>query len=148
MKNSPSSASSPLEWSAAPRKDIMPPVALTNTTQSSLRGVPYRKLAAAILPKRYELSIVIVGDKASRTLNRRYRKKDTIPNILSFPLSKTEGELFLNMAQARRDAPSFKMPERKFLVYLVIHGLLHLKGLSHGRTMNQAETHFLKRFAA
>ena len=123
-------------------------LSITNTTQEALPRISFKRIASAILPQGYELSVVIAGERRARALNRRYRKKDTVPNVLSFPLSKAEGELFLNVARARLDAPRFRMSERKFLIYLVIHGLLHLKGLSHGRTMSQAETHFLKRFAA
>ena len=105
-------------------------------------------MAAAILPKQYELSIVIIGDKESRRLNKTHHHRGKVANILSFPLSKEEGELFLNPTEARRDAPRFGFSEKKMLHFLVIHGLLHLKGHRHGATMSQAENKLLKRFSA
>ena len=126
----------------------MQSVSITNTTKGRPLYLPYRRLAAWVLPKNYALSIVIVGDKESRELNRRFRKKNTPANVLSFPLAATEGELFLNPRKAKRDAPAFGMPYKIFLAYLVIHGMLHLKGLSHGSTMEQAEKKLLKRLSA
>ena len=118
-----------------------------NMTGAPLPPLPLRGVAKSLLPAAYEVSVVVVGDAVSRALNRRFRRKDKPANVLAFPLSKTEGELFLNPRQARRDAPHFRMSERTFLLYLVIHGFLHLKGLTHGRTMSQAETRLLKRFS-
>ncbi|HEY4517618.1 MAG TPA: rRNA maturation RNase YbeY [Candidatus Paceibacterota bacterium] len=122
----------------------MQQVAITNRTRGKLPRLPFLRLAEAILPKNYELSVVIVGDRESRKLNRRHKGK--VANVLSFPLSKNEGELFLNTAEARRGALAFKMSYPVFETYLVIHGMLHLKGHRHGSTMSQAEKKLLKQF--
>ena len=66
--------------------------------------IPYEKIADAILGKSYELSLVVCGDDLARRMNRAYRKKDYRPNVLSFPLSKKEGEIFLNVRAAAREA--------------------------------------------
>lgn len=115
-------------------------------TARSFPTLPYKKIAEDIVGKDYALSLVFVGDTRSRALNYAYRKKTYIPNVLSFPLSKTEGEMFINPREARRQAPRFEMSTTKFIGYLFIHGLLHLKGYAHGDTMEGAESRYMKRY--
>jgi probable rRNA maturation factor len=89
------------------------------------------------------VSFVLCGDFLSRRLNRTYLKKDYSTNILSFPINKKEGELFLNLAKARREARLIGLAETTWVTYLFIHGLLHLKGLAHGSTMEKRERELL-----
>ncbi len=100
----------------------------------------------AVLGKKYDLSISFVGPTASRTLNRTYRGKDYATNILSFELTKTSGELVLQPACVKRDAKKFDMNYKNFLGFLLIHGMLHLKGMQHGSTMEGQEIRFKKIF--
>ena len=65
-------------------------------------AIPYEKIANAVLGTKYELSLVICGDALARKMNHKYRKKSYKPNVLSFPLSKNEGEVFLNVRAAAR----------------------------------------------
>lgn len=121
--------------------------AMTQTTKGKLPRLPFERIKNNILGKRYILSVVFIGNTRARTLNKKYRKKNSVPNVLSFPLSKHEGEIFINPDKARRDAPQFDMNTTQFIGYLFIHGLLHLKGLKHGSTMSTAENKVCKRFA-
>lgn len=100
----------------------------------------------AVLGKNYDLSLVIVGNTRSQKLNATYRGKAKSTNILSFPLSKMEGEIFLNLNVAKKEAPQFDKTYTEFVAYLVIHGMLHLKGHSHGSTMERLEKKFLHEF--
>lgn len=121
-------------------------LSITKTTKGKLPRLPFLNMKNAVLGRSYELSVVFVGDRRSRTLNETYRKKSYVPNVLSFPLSKSEGEIFINPHQARRDAHSFGMSHTTCLAFLLIHGMLHLKGLPHGSTMGKLEQNYLKRF--
>jgi len=100
----------------------------------------------AILGKRYELSLVFVDSKFSRRLNRIYREINKPTNILSFPLSKTSGEIFIDLTQAKKEFKKFDLTFSQFITFLFIHGLLHLKGMTHGSTMEKAERKFYKKF--
>ena len=100
----------------------------------------------ALLGKSYELSIVFVGPARMRRLNRAYRKIDKTTDILSFPLSETEGEIFISTAVARREAVKFGRPFDNFLLFLLIHGFFHLKGMKHGSRMEREEEKFRRRF--
>lgn len=116
------------------------------SSRNSLEGSNWEEIKEAVLGKSYELSLVFCDNRESRRLNRIYRGKDNPTNILSFPLSKTSGEIFINAALAKKEAKKFLMDEPTFIKYLFIHGLLHLKGLDHGATMEKREKHFLERF--
>ncbi len=119
---------------------------LTNTTRSRPPMLPYRALARAVLGTRFELSVVLVGDARARALNRRYRGKDKSANVLAFPLGSHTGEIMLNLAAARREAPRYGRGYRAMVAFLFIHGLLHLKGLTHGRRMESEERALLKKY--
>lgn len=119
---------------------------ITNTTKDTLPRIPFAKMTEAVLGKDFDCSLVIVSPKKSRELNRIYREKDNSTNILSFPLSEDEGEIFLDLKKARAEAPSFDRTYTNFIGFLFIHGLLHLKGLDHGTKMETAEKKFRNLF--
>jgi probable rRNA maturation factor len=99
-----------------------------------------------ILGKKYELSIVLAGDKRTQRLNATYRGKTYTPNVLSFPLDKEHGEIFLNLRQARREHKKRSESYDYFVALLVVHGMLHLKGMAHGSTMEKQEQALLSKF--
>lgn len=119
-----------------------------NNTKSSLptSELFFVKIKEEILKKDYELSLVFLGDKKSKELNLKYRNGNYIPNVLSFPIDKNTGEIFINPKQAKKECAKFEMTYKKFLVYLFIHGCLHLKGLDHGKKMDDLEEKYLKVF--
>lgn len=104
------------------------------------------RLKDAALGKRYSLSVVFTDSAQMGRLNRAYRHKDKPTDILSFPLSKTEGEIFIAPSVAQREAKKFNRPPQNFLLFLLIHGMLHLKGLRHGSRMERQEDKFRKQF--
>jgi len=108
--------------------------------------VPFSKIKNTVLGRAYELSLVFISARKMRELNRGYRGKDTATDILSFPLSKTSGEVFLCMSEVKKKAILFGMTEREYLGYVFIHGLIHLEGFDHGRTMTRLERKFSKAF--
>ena len=122
-------------------------LSISNTTKSRPPRLPFLDIKNEILGPDYALSIALIGDDESRELNRRYRNKDKPANVLSFPLSDTEGEIVIDPLQVERDAPLFSMEYEPFFAKIVIHGMLHLKGLEHGDTMEQEEERLLQAFS-
>ena len=118
---------------------------LTNTTRATYR-VPFKKIKDDILGEKYELSLALVGEKKARNVNIQSRKKDYAPNVLSFPFSAQSGEIYLTPSVSKREARDFGHKEREHLVFLYIHGLLHLKGFDHGSKMESLEEKFLKKY--
>jgi probable rRNA maturation factor len=119
---------------------------IKNFTKGALPNVPFLDLKRVALGKDYELSLVFIGDKRSARLNMTYRKKSKPTNILSFPISKKSGEIFINLGIAKKQAKKFNRTFPKFVGYLFIHGLFHLKGMEHGLRMESAEKKLRNKF--
>jgi probable rRNA maturation factor len=119
---------------------------IQNTTKQNplvSRG-DFSFLKEKILGKKYELSLVFVGDTRSKKLNQKYRNKSYIPNVLSFPYSDSDGEIFINLKKSKSESKKNEMSEKEYIKFLFIHGCLHLKGMDHGVEMEKAEKKFLK----
>lgn len=100
----------------------------------------------SILGKKYDLSLSFVGEALAKKLNQTYRKKSYVPNVLSFPLSEKEGEIFICLNTIKKECKEFEMTPAQYEKYLFIHGCLHLKGLDHGEEMEKKEEKFKKLF--
>jgi probable rRNA maturation factor len=143
MSSSSKRGASPRKRSAA---KAVSNIALRSTIRRPWNTADFGVIAESILGEKYELSIVLIGDQKARRLNIAYRNKNTPANVLSFPLSTHSGEIFLNIARAKREAASYGLTPTEHVRFLLIHGCLHLRGYDHGSTMERAEQTFLKRF--
>lgn len=106
---------------------------------------PYERISAHILP-RWTLSLVFAGRRRAQSLNKALRKKDYVPNVLSYKVGEKHGEIVICPDVAKRQAKRYGMSYSTFLAYLFIHGCLHLKGHPHGTTMERREQELLARF--
>jgi probable rRNA maturation factor len=113
---------------------------------ASFPNFPYQQMKDDILGKKYELSLTFVGATRAQTLNREHRKKEYVPNVLSFPLDSNIGEIFITPAVAKKEAHKFNLSVDGYIGYLFIHALLHLKGLDHGDTMDKAEKKYCLKY--
>lgn len=120
-----------------------------NFTRRAAPGLPYQKIAEAILPG-WDISLVFAGETRAQNLNIQLRNKDYVPNVLSYETSITKkersGEIIICPQVAKRQAPDYGLSASHFIGFLFIHGLLHLKGLPHGTTMDRYEREYLSRF--
>jgi len=98
-----------------------------NKTGGKVPGLPLLAMKNDILGKNYSLSLAFVKKNKMKEINKIYRKKNKPTNILSFPLKK------------------FNKTFRQLSGFLVIHGMLHLKGMTHGAKMEKAENKCLSR---
>lgn len=119
---------------------------MTVSIKGTLPRVPFLALKEKILGKRYELSIRYVSPAEAQALNMTHRSKDYIPNTLSFSLSETSGEIILCRSAMRREFKDFDMPYDRYEIFIIIHSMLHLKGMAHGSTMERKEQTLLKFF--
>ncbi|MFZ2167369.1 MAG: rRNA maturation RNase YbeY [Minisyncoccia bacterium] len=124
----------------------MASVEIKNLTRRSVPRFAYTTIAKSVLPD-WDLSLVFVGPKKAQELNEQLRKKSYTPNVLSYAVGKKNGEVFICLAEAAKQATSHDMSERKFVLYLFIHALLHLKGWAHGATMEKCERTLLTKFS-
>ncbi len=115
-------------------------------SNSSVDELLFVNLKNAVLGKKYDLSVVFIGSKEMQKLNKIYRDKDYATDILSFPISKTEGEILICKQKADQKSKEYERSKDNFINFLFIHGLVHLKGFEHGSRMEREEEKFRKRF--
>lgn len=115
------------------------PVSIVNETGMRIPRLPVLPLKKRILGAKYSLAVVFIGDKKSQALNKEYRKKNKPTNILSFAISKHEGELYINPRLVKREQKIFGRNFKNLLAFLLIHGMFHLKGYDHGSKMEAQE---------
>lgn len=90
------------------------------------------------------LGLVAVDDRTIRRLNRAYRGRDRVTDVLSFRLADGQpqpgggaeavedlGDIFVCLPQVRRQAKAIGRPVRTELALMVAHGTLHLLGYDH-----------------
>jgi probable rRNA maturation factor len=119
----------------------------SNLTKKKVPKVPFSDIKNYVLGTKYDLSLVFVGDALSKKLNSTYHGKTGIANILSFPYDKGEGEIFIHLGKTEKEAKTFDHTYTQHLAFLVIHGLLHLKGMDHSAKMESEEQRILKHFS-
>jgi probable rRNA maturation factor len=87
-----------------------------------------------------ELSVVFGTDRMLQELNRTYRHKDYPTNVLAFPQPPVSGDgptaallgdVVVSLPTAAREAEAMAQPLEGRVLYLLIHGLLHLLGYDH-----------------
>ena len=111
-----------------------------------LPRIPFFEIKNALLGKKYELSVNFILPKEAQKLNITYRQKDYVPNILSFPISENDGEIYICLSVVRNGAKEFNLTYAGFLHLIFIHGCLHLKGHDHSSTMEELEEKYLHQF--
>lgn len=89
-----------------------------------------------------------MGDRAMRSLNKRYRGKDKTTDVLSFtfregPFSNIRpeilGDIVISIPTARRQAGEAGASLDSEISRLLIHGLLHLLGYDHEQGPAEAD---------
>jgi probable rRNA maturation factor len=106
----------------------------------------FNEIKNKILGKDYDLSWAFITPKKIQKLNLTYRNLNRPTDILAFPLSKKEGEIYICLSEAKKEAKKFDRDFENFVPFLFIHGCVHLKGYDHGSTMELIEAKFRKQF--
>lgn len=119
---------------------------MTNETRASIPRVRFSSMKDAVLGKAYKLNLVFTTPAKIAELNKIYRGIDKPTDILSFPLSDTEGEIYISPSETRIEAPKFDRSYENFMAFLFIHGCVHLKGHDHGATMERIEADIRRQF--
>ena len=121
-------------------------ISIMRATKGRIPNLPFSQIKNDILGKKYELSLVFPNTKDSQILHTQWKGKKDPVNVLSFPLDENEGEIFITLGKARIEAKEFGMSYREYLLFLFIHGCLHLKGMDHGASMEEKERYYLKKY--
>ncbi len=88
------------------------------------------------------VTIAFVSDRAMSKLNRLWRRKHGITDVLSFPAVQDEfekmegsslGDVVISVEQAVRQAKENNLSPDQEIAQLILHGLIHLCGYDHSR---------------
>jgi rRNA maturation RNase YbeY len=87
-----------------------------------------------------ELSVVFGSDRLLQEINNTYRHQDRPTNVLAFPQSPTYegepatpmlGDVIVALPTAAREAHDLQQSLEERVIYLLLHGILHLLGHDH-----------------
>jgi probable rRNA maturation factor len=124
-------------------------VTVTDGAGRALRDGGLRRWLEAVAPARAagEVAIALVSDARVRALNRRYRRRDAVTDVLSFSsaagpshpprsartlvVTHALGDIVIATGIARRQAMEAGHSYQTELRVLALHGLLHLLGYDH-----------------
>ncbi len=101
------------------------------------RGLGAWLANAAPASARGEVSVALVSDRRMRALNRQFRGKDAVTDVLSFPATSTPGvttflgDIVIASGVSRRHAKDAGHSIGTEVRILALHGLLHLLGHDH-----------------
>ena len=119
-----------------------------------LKNVCQKVLRGEKLKNRIELSLALVGQGEMRKLNKKYRNKNKVTDVLAFPELKmlTErfgisssqeicglGEIVICLREIKKNAKKFNSIFEQELKKCLIHGILHLLGNDHKKGEKEAE---------
>lgn len=86
-------------------------------------------------------NVIIVDEETIHTINKNYRNKDCVTDVISFALEdddtfvKTDvrilGDIYICLEKARSQAIEYGHSFLREISFLTIHGLLHLLGYDH-----------------
>ncbi|SEK92037.1 probable rRNA maturation factor [Alkalibacterium pelagium] len=111
-----------------------------------LLNVAAKKLS---VEKNAEVSITVVSNEKIREINREYRDKDKVTDVISFAIEDDEddvlkefdmegitiprdlGDIFISYDKAVEQAEEYGHSVERELGFLMVHGFLHLNGYDH-----------------
>ena len=101
-----------------------------------------------------EVTLVFVDNKTITRLNRQFRKKNALTDVLSFPMKEKGadgkyylGDIVISVPQAFKQCFSKEHGLERELEFLTIHGLLHLLGYEHSKGIEEEEEKIRSLFA-
>ncbi len=87
------------------------------------------------------LNIIIVDNEKIREINKEYRNKDAVTDVISFAFEEIEdvkyedfrflGEIYISYERCKEQAQDYGHSVKREFCYLAVHGLLHLLGYDH-----------------
>ncbi len=90
-----------------------------------------------------DFSLHFISDEEMRALNKEYRDKDEPTDILTFAINdgfdfpsvegeeRELGDVFISLDSMKRNAKMLGVDESEELRRLLVHGVLHLRGMDH-----------------
>ena len=82
------------------------------------------------------ISLILVDNNKIHEINKNYRNKDYVTDVISFESDDEEndlyaGEIFLSIDRAFEQAKMYQHSIEREFAFLLCHGILHLHGYDH-----------------
>ena len=112
---------------------------LLKLDRAGLRRDVRKILALLGIPGR-EVSLLFVEDEGIRKINRDYLRRDRPTNVIAFSLAEGDfgdvnpgvlGDVVISVETAAREARTAGIAIEDAILYLILHGILHLAGYDH-----------------
>ncbi|HDJ30512.1 rRNA maturation RNase YbeY [bacterium] len=147
-------------------------IEINNLTSVSIDQEFLKKIAEGVLEKEHaqkkDISLAFVGPGRMKQINRRYRGKNRVTDVLAFPETRVEfdeftvkdlyrdtqslGEIIICLKEVKKNSRRYKSDFKTELARVLIHGILHLLGYDHERSekdaaeMQEKENQYLSQF--
>ena len=98
-------------------------------------------------------SIIFVNEEEIKKINKMYRNIDKITDVISFALEDGEsilsdlrvlGDIYICIPKMINQAIEYNHSEKRELSFLTVHGLLHLLGYDHTKSIEEEKIMFKK----
>ncbi|MBS4030191.1 MAG: rRNA maturation RNase YbeY [Clostridiales bacterium] len=111
---------------------------------AAMEQIVQKALLEHNLPVSAEVSVMLCDNETIKKLNREWRSLDNATDVLSFPLHESLkegksivdeefllGDIIISLERAGEQALEFAHSLEREILYLFVHGLLHLLGYDH-----------------
>ena len=97
------------------------------------------------------LSVIFIDDERMHEMNKETRGIDRTTDVLSFALEDVDnikgdvrvlGDIFISIPKMKAQALEYGHSEKRELSFLTCHGLLHLLGYDHTRSLEEEKIQF------
>ena len=97
------------------------------------------------------LSVIFIDDETMHEMNKKTRGIDRTTDVLSFALEDVDnikgsvrvlGDIFISIPKMKAQALEYGHSEKRELSFLTCHGLLHLLGYDHTRSLEEEKIQF------
>ncbi len=113
----------------------------------------------------FDVSIWFTTNATIKKFNKKFRHKNKSTDILSFPFypelkpgnkikarntdEQNLGDILISLERCKKDSKELKIPFKKYLIKIIVHGIVHLLGYNHitdkqYKEMKQVEGKILK----
>ena len=124
-------------------------IEINNLTGGQVDEEFLKKIAEKVLKEeneeKKELSIALVGQGRMRELNKKYRRKNRVTDVLTsgqnskFKFNQALGEIVICLREVKKNAKRYSSTFERELARVLIHGILHLLGHDHEKNKTEAE---------
>jgi probable rRNA maturation factor len=130
-------------------------IEINNKTKNQINCKSIERIISLFLSDNYikkDISLAFVGDAAIRKMNKKYRHKDAVTDVLSFEGEEDFfGEVIIDYQQIKRQAKALLHSAEEELVFILVHALYHLLGYDDKTKKGASEMdllgkHFIKKY--